>query len=168
MAKTMDELIVRWLGSRGASDFVLPEMSLHPDQAVAAILGFRGPYPADMHPIDAHADYLTALLAALLKQCPDVLAQVKPAALRRGQYTLISAAIMTGDPRFADAIIAGLKATSVLTKLMVVEAVQRHAWLRTPAARAELERLATLPSIASSAPDRAKVAAALAAFERGG
>lgn len=139
-------------------------LSQHPDDALSAILGFHGPYPESIDPRDAHDRYLVDVLGELLKKSPRLFGKTNTKG--SASYLLISAAILTREPCFVDGILAGLRDRSLYTKLMVVDAISQHRYLRTAAAEMELKRLLSLQSIASSSSDRRKIESALAAFTK--
>ena len=82
-------------------------------------------HPETIHPIDVHEDYLTPLLAELLKACPQLLIGPDPARIPRRPFILIGAAIAANDPRFADTILSGLKDRSIYMKLAAVNGILR-------------------------------------------
>jgi len=118
------KLILQYLASPETKSAVVTRLSQSPYDAFAAILGFRGPYPQTIHPIDVHEEYLTPLLAALLKACPQLLIGPKPARIPPRPFILIAAAIEANDPRFADTILSGLKDRSIDVKLAAVHGIR--------------------------------------------
>ncbi|MEO8585597.1 MAG: hypothetical protein ABI584_05510 [Acidobacteriota bacterium] len=143
----MNALIQRYLAAPARKAAILDEMDKRPRGAFKAILAFRGPYPRGMHPIDAHADFLTDLLAGLLRRHPELVLGPRPARYSPGDYTLISAAISVGNPRFAGLILGGFKDPSLYVKILVADGVIRRKFLRTPETRVELRRLLKMKSI---------------------
>jgi hypothetical protein len=105
-------------------------------------------HPETIHPIDVHEDYLTPLLAELLKACPKLLIGPDPARIPRRPFILIGAAIAANDTRFADTILSGLKDRSIYVKLAAVNGILRCAFLRTPEVKQQLQRLLAMKSLA--------------------
>lgn len=149
MSATLRELILQYLASPEIKNTVVHSLSQSPYEAFDAILGFRGPYPKTIHPIDVHEDYLTALLAELLKICPQLLIGPDPAKIPRRPFMLIGAAIAANDPRFAPTILSGLNDRSIYVKLAAVDGILRCSFLRTPAVKQQLQRLLAMKSIAN-------------------
>ena len=156
-----EQLILQYLSSPETKDAVVDGLSRNPREAFEAILGFRGPCPANIHPIDLHEEYLTGLLAALLQRCPELLIGEKPAKILGPPYMLIPAAIAANDPRFADTILLGLKSRSIYLKLASIAGVRRCAFLRTPEVRQRLVDLLKLKSIAKDEYSHEKIEEAL-------
>src|SRR6185503_1709184 len=100
---------------------VVERLSQKPHEAFGAILGFRGPYPKKIHPIDVHEAYLAPLLASLPRP-----------------FILIAAAIEANDPRFADTMLASLKDRSIDVKMAVVHAIRQCSFLHTPQVRQQM------------------------------
>ena len=79
MSAKVRALILQYLAAPATKSAVVERLSQTPHEAFGAILGFRGPYPKKIHPIDVHEEYLAPLLASLLKACPHLLIGPKPA-----------------------------------------------------------------------------------------
>jgi hypothetical protein len=142
------ELTLQYLASPEIKNSVVHRLSQSPYDAFDAILGFQGPYPETIHPIDVHEDYLTPLLAELLRACPQLLIGPDPARIPRRPFILLGAAIAANDPRFADTILSGLKDRSIYVKLAAVDGILRCSFLRTPEVKQQLQRLLAMKSIA--------------------
>ena len=162
-----EKLILQYLASPETKEAVVDGLSRNPHEAFQAILGFQGPYPANIHPIDVHEEYLTGLLAALLRRCPELLIGPKPAKIPETPYILIAAAIATNDPRFADTILLGLKGRSIYLKLASVHGIMRCAFLRTPEVRQRLVDLLKLKSVAKDEYSSERIQAALRLIDGG-
>jgi hypothetical protein len=147
--------------------FPVEALTRRPEAAFRALLGYRGPYPAPLHPIDVHADHLRVLLTELLRRRPALLLGRDLSALGPGQrHLVLNAAIGAEDPRFTPVILAGLKDRSVYVRLLVADALVQHERLRAREARLELRRLLALKSVASSEYDREHFQQALDALDR--
>jgi hypothetical protein len=145
----IERVILEYLASpRDKKDAAVDEMSRRPDEAFHALMTFRGPYPEGVHPIDAFPDYLSPLLTSLFLRCPSLLLGRDVSRMSSGErWVVISAAIASESPAFAGVILSGLKDRSIDVKLLAVNAVSRDAFLRTPDARRQLQRLLTLTSM---------------------
>ena len=163
-ARPVEKLILDYLASPETKNAVVKSLSQRSHEAFEAILSFRGPYPETIHPIDVHEEYLTPLLAGLLKACPQLLIGPKPARIPPRPFILIAAAIEANDPRFADTILAGLNDRSIDVKLAAVHGIRQCAFLHTPEVKLQLQRLMTMKSIATDAYSLAQVRAALRAI----
>ncbi|MAP07635.1 MAG: hypothetical protein CMM00_01990 [Rhodopirellula sp.] len=165
-AKDVTSMIAEYLTSPGPEKRAIVEkLAETPDVAFTATLRFRGPYPESLHPRDVHDTHLVDLMTELLKQFPHLFTECELKNIDRFQrHPLICAAISTHDPQFTDAIIGALKDRSIYIKILVMDAIGRHHYLRTAEAKKQLERLLTVKSIAESNCDRAHVEKALAAF----
>jgi hypothetical protein len=143
--------ILQYLAARNTKEAVADALSKHPYEAFRAILGYQGPYPESVHPMDAHTDHLPALLAALLTRAPRLLIGPRPAKTPPRPYMLIAAAIISNDSRFAATILSGLKDRSIYVKLAVVNGITRCRFLQTPDVKRQLQALTTMKSIAKDA-----------------
>ena len=158
------ELISRYLASPDTKSAVVAELSRNADAAFQAIQSYQGPYPNGMHPIDAHEEYLTALLVELIKRFPRLLIGPNPAKMTSQPFILISAAIAADDPRFAETILAGLKHRSIYVKLVALNGIVRLSFLRTPEVKQQLLRLMVMKSIAKDEYSMERIQEALALF----
>lgn len=143
----IDQRIVRFLAAPDTCEAVAAELSRAPQESFHAIIDFRGPYPEGMHPIDAHEDHLTQLLAELLKRCPSLLIGPDPVKMPKRSFIVIAAAIAANDPRFSETILSALTDRSIYMKLAAVDGIVRRAYLRTPAVRKQLLGLQEKKSI---------------------
>ena len=167
MSAKVRALILQYLAAPATKSAVVERLSQTPHEAFGAILGFRGPYPKKIHPIDVHEEYLAPLLASLLKACPHLLIGPKPAKIPPRPFILIAAAIEANDPRFADTMLASLKDRSIEVKLAVVHAIRQCSFLHTPEVRQQLQSLMATKSIAKDAYTRGLFQEALHAIDGG-
>ena len=143
---------------------MLREMLRRPDDAFDALMNFSGPYPDHIHVVDVFPDYLAPLLSALLRKHPRLLVDRDLSPLTSGQrWTLLAAAIESGRPVFANAILAGLRDRNALVKLLVVGAIPERPFLQQPEARPLLLKLRQMKSMT---PHRGDIRRALAALRR--
>jgi hypothetical protein len=159
------EVILQYLASPQSKSTVVDVLSRRPYEAFQAILGFRGPYPKNIHPIDVHEEYLGGLLEELLKRCPQLLIGPRRAKVPPRPFILIAAAIAANDPRFANTILSGLKDRSIDVKLASLHGITQCAFLRTPAVKRTLRDLLALKSIANDAFVRDRIQTAVDLIE---
>ena len=61
-----EKIVAEYLAAPGTKNAVAEEMSRTPEEAFCAIQEFQGPYPKEMHPIDAHEQLLKPLAQFIL------------------------------------------------------------------------------------------------------
>ena len=110
----MQQMIQEYLAApETRKQATLVAMIRQPDEAFNAPMTFRGPYPAPLPVVDVFPDFLAPLLAALLRQCPRLLLERDLALRSAGErWSLLAAAIDSGNPLFADVVLGGLSARS--------------------------------------------------------
>ncbi len=116
-----------------------------PKEAFETLLNFKGPYPDNIHVVDVFPDYLQPLLSSLIGKLPHLLLEADLTKMDPGKrWILISIAIELKNSEFAPIILAALKDRSTIVRELAVEAVAKLQYLRTPQAKAQLEKLKDL------------------------
>lgn len=113
----------------------------HGEAAFEAILHYSGPYPVGMHPVDGWCDDLIPLLGKIGALWPELLRKHLTTPDSDTILSIIGAAVSTRDPQFAAPLVRLLDSRSYYAIDSVLDAMQKHEYLRTPSAVPYLEKL---------------------------
>jgi hypothetical protein len=145
----MEKLIQDYLSAPNERrDYTIERMLVKPEEAFDALISFRGPYPDGLDVVDVYPDYIQPLLSELIKRVPRLLLERDISKVDPGQrWVLVCAAIEAANAQFAPIILAALQYDEDSGQDLAIKAVARFPFLRTPEAKAQLLKLASLESM---------------------
>jgi hypothetical protein len=133
--------------------------------AFEVVRSYAGPYPPGLDPRDA-GDLLTILIGRIGSRWPEVIRENIGKGNSWARYIIVSAALSTGDPQFADLIIERINDRSWYIVDMVLEALQQHEYLQVEDAVPRLRRLLASKTVNHLMTKREKIEGLLTKIEK--